>query len=118
ILVEGGDGENVNLVTILDMKRCELRFNICRIGSTRDIETQHRALFVRIEPLDLYMAQRGSRQNSSGHTYRLRECRPVTQLIDRWTPHHPIHLNQRTYRRHEQGVARLQSLYIGAHPAQ
>jgi hypothetical protein len=46
----------VNFIAILDFERRKLRFASAILGK---IQTQHRALLVRVEPLHFYVIQRG-----------------------------------------------------------
>ena len=66
--------------------------------------------------IDLLQA-RGD-QHASGKIENLVQRRLAVQLVDRGTMHHSFHRNLRTYRRHQDGVARQQAVGVRADASQ
>ena len=55
----------MNFIAIADPEGVELFLDCIRVPRRREIQGEHRALFVRLDTLDFNMAQRRRRQDSA-----------------------------------------------------
>src|SRR5438552_12842866 len=106
--------EDVNLVTILYSKTAQLGAHGFSITRLSDLDAQHRALFMRHQPLYFDVSERRRGENSSRQVKRVLQRRFTVQFIKRWPAYHAINLHHCTKRWHQERITVLKSGQIPA----
>src|SRR5256885_8084407 len=106
--------KDVNLVTILYSKTAQLGAHGFWIAGLSDLDAQHRALFMRHQPLHLDVSERRCGENSSRQVKRVLQRRFTVQFIERWPAYHAINLHHGTKRWHQERIAVFKASEIPA----
>src|SRR6266581_2559669 len=106
------DGENMNLIAILHRELFERRTKRFLVASLSNLQAQHAALFVSVEPLHFDVAERRSGKDASGELEGLAEICFSAQLVYGRAAHHTIDGHRGAERRNPQRVPILETLQV------
>ena len=118
VLVRRRDREDVNFITVANLKSTQLLRDSIRIARRRKIQTQHGALFMRLQALYFDVPQSSSRQDPAGQVEHLCQRLFSVKFINGWPAYHPIHRDLRSNRGHEESVTVVQAHQVGMHAMQ
>ncbi len=108
----------MHFVAITHPIRRKLAAHGLRVLRGIQIDAQHGALFVRLQPLNFDVTQCRSGKDTARQVERFSKILFAAQFINRGAPHHAVHGHLRADRRHQQRVAIFEVLQIAADAVQ